>query len=39
MRDYPLIMGIFIFTSIIVILATLVTDIVYVILDPRIKYR
>lgn len=39
MRDYPLLMGMFIFTSICVILAVLITDILYVYIDPRLKYR
>ena len=37
-RDYPLIMGIFIIISIIVIIATLLTDVMYAIIDPRIRY-
>jgi peptide/nickel transport system permease protein len=39
MRDYPLIMGIFIFSSIVFILITLLVDILYAFLDPRVKYR
>lgn len=39
MRDYPLLMGMFIFTSICVIVAVLITDILYVYVDPRVKYR
>ncbi|MBS7635188.1 ABC transporter permease [Candidatus Bathyarchaeota archaeon] len=39
MRDYPLIMGIFVFSSIVFISITLVVDIVYAFLDPRVKYR
>ena len=38
-RDYPLMMGMFIVTSISVIMANLITDIVYAILDPRIRYH
>jgi len=37
-RDYPLVTGIFIFVTITVIVANLVTDLVYTILDPRIRY-
>jgi len=36
-RDYPVIMGIFIFISICVILANLVTDVLYAYIDPRIR--
>lgn len=36
--DYNLITGIFLFISILVILGTALSDIVYVYLDPRIKY-
>lgn len=35
-RDYPMLMGIFIFTSASVVVATLLTDIVYRWLDPRV---
>ena len=38
-RDYPLIMGILIFSSTLVIIANLVTDILYGFLDPRIRRR
>ena len=38
-RDYPLIMGILIFSSILVIIANLVTDLLYGVLDPRIRRR
>lgn len=36
-RDYPLLMGIFIFTSVSVVIATLMTDVLYKALDPRVK--
>jgi peptide/nickel transport system permease protein len=39
MRDYPLLLGIFTLISICVVLATLLTDITYGFLDPRIRYR
>ncbi|MDB4897573.1 MAG: transporter permease, partial [Firmicutes bacterium] len=35
-RDYPLLMGIFIFTSISVVIVSLLTDILYRVLDPRV---
>jgi ABC-type dipeptide/oligopeptide/nickel transport system permease component len=38
-RDYPLLMGMFIFISALVIVGNLITDIVYAILDPRIRYQ
>ncbi len=38
-RDYPVIMGMFIFVSILVIVANLITDFCYSILDPRIRIR
>ncbi|MFW6075962.1 MAG: ABC transporter permease [Chloroflexota bacterium] len=37
-KDYPLVMGIVLFASVLVILGNLVADIVYGILDPRIRY-
>jgi len=38
-RDYPVLMGIFIIISVSVIFASLLTDIVYAYLDPRIRYE
>jgi peptide/nickel transport system permease protein len=37
-RDYPLLMGIFLLIVVSVILANLVTDVVYTFLDPRIRF-
>jgi peptide/nickel transport system permease protein len=37
-RDYPVVLGIFIFISISVILANLIVDIVNATLDPRVRY-
>jgi len=37
-RDYPLIMGMFIVITLMVIAANLITDIVYAALDPRVRY-
>ena len=37
-RDYPVLMGIFIFVSMAIVIATLITDLVYCLLDPRIRY-
>lgn len=39
LRDYPVILGIFIYGSIMVIAANLIVDILYGILDPRIRVR
>ncbi len=38
-RDYPLIMGIYLVTSITVALANFLVDILYVLLDPRVRYK
>jgi peptide/nickel transport system permease protein len=37
-RDYPLLMGIFLLVGTSVIVTNIVTDVVYVFLDPRVKY-
>ncbi len=39
LRDYPVVLGIFIYGSIIVILANLIVDVLYGIIDPRIRLR
>lgn len=38
-RDYPLILGIFLLIAVAIVVANLVTDLCYAILDPRIRYR
>lgn len=38
-RDYPVLLGIFLFASISVVVASFVTDIVYAILDPRVTLK
>ncbi len=38
-RDYPLLLGIYLILAITVSLAVLITDIVYALLDPRIRLR
>jgi peptide/nickel transport system permease protein len=38
-RDYPLVLGLFLFVSVIVIVANLVADLLYAVLDPRVRYR
>lgn len=37
-RDYPLVLGLFLFISLLVVVANLVTDVVYAWIDPRIRY-
>lgn len=37
-RDYPVLQGIFLLTALTVVLANIVTDIVYSLLDPRVSY-
>lgn len=37
-RDYPLIMGMTLFLAIMILLANLITDVVYAFVDPRIRY-
>lgn len=38
-RDYPLLLGLFAVISLFVILANVITDILYAVIDPRILYR
>ncbi len=38
-RDYPLLMGILLLGSVMVIVFNLVADILYGVLDPRIRYE
>ncbi len=38
-RDYPVIMGVTVLVAIAVLLANLVTDLIYGVLDPRISYK
>ena len=38
-RDYPLLMAIFLVVSATVVLANLLTDLAYTLLDPRVRYR
>jgi len=39
LRDYPVLLGIFIFVSVMVIVSNLVVDVLYGFLDPRIRSR
>lgn len=36
-RDYPLLMGIFLFSAVMVLVGTMITDIMYRVLDPRVE--
>lgn len=38
-RDYPVLLGLFIIISTMVILANVVTDIIYTVIDPRVVYK
>ena len=37
-RDYPLIMGLILVLAIIILLANLLTDVAYALIDPRVRY-
>lgn len=37
-RDYPVIMGVALLTAVVVLLANLITDIIYALIDPTIHY-
>ena len=37
-RDYPVLMGILILGAVLIIIGNLVADLLYGVLDPRIKY-
>jgi len=38
-RDYPLIVGIILVVAVAVVLVNLLTDVIYAIVDPRIRYN
>ena len=38
-RDYPMVMGIMLVVAVVVLLANLATDLLYAIVDPRIRYE
>jgi peptide/nickel transport system permease protein len=38
-RDYPVLMGVFTIVSVMVIIANIVTDVVYSFIDPRVVYK
>ena len=37
-RDYPVIMGVCLMSAVVVLLSNLITDIIYALVDPTIKY-
>lgn len=37
-RDYPTMMGVFVFSSVAVVVASLLTDVAYAVLDPRVRF-
>jgi peptide/nickel transport system permease protein len=37
-RDYPVLMAIVMFTSVLIVLANLLADLAYAYVDPRIRY-
>ena len=38
-RDYPVLMGNFLMTTALVVLVNLLVDLIYLWLDPRVKYQ
>jgi peptide/nickel transport system permease protein len=38
-RDYPLLMGILLLGSVMVVVFNLLADVLYAVLDPRIRYE
>jgi peptide/nickel transport system permease protein len=38
-RDYPMVMGLLLFSAILVLIGNLLADILYVVADPRISLR
>lgn len=38
-RDYPLVMGIFSFTAILTLVGLLISDVLYAVVDPRIRFE
>ena len=38
-RDYPVLLGLFTVLSIMVIIANVVTDVIYALIDPRVTYK
>lgn len=38
-RDYPVLMGLFIFTAVLIVVVNLITDLLYAVIDPRVVYE
>jgi ABC-type dipeptide/oligopeptide/nickel transport system permease component len=38
-RDFPLVQGIALFTSVVVVALTLISDVLYALVDPRVRYE
>ena len=38
-RDYPLIMALLLLTTVIILICNLIADLLYALIDPRIRYR
>ena len=38
-RDYPVLMGVFLVTSALVLIVGILTDLIYAALDPRVSYE
>lgn len=38
-RDYPILMGMYIFIALSIVIANFVTDLVYAVYDPRVRYQ
>ena len=38
-RDYPILMGMYIFIALSIVVANFVTDLVYAVYDPRVRYQ
>ena len=38
-RDYPLILGVILFTATLVLISNLLADLLYAVADPRIRFR
>jgi peptide/nickel transport system permease protein len=38
-RDYPVIMGVRLLSAVVVLLGNLLTDILYAVVDPTIRYK
>jgi microcin C transport system permease protein len=38
-RDYPVALGILVISSVLLLVGNILSDIIYVIVDPRIRFR